>query len=108
MPTRGNDLLALPGGARPRFAYGAVVEVAGLRNPRGQIENFREGLLAAMLDRDASGAFVRKAGIMGVVVDGGAIAPGRRWEWTCRPSLGNGSSGSDLTGECVHIAARAR
>src|SRR5918997_2231804 len=74
--TRGLDLLALPTGARLRLGAGAVVEVTGLRNPCRQLDRFRPGLMAAVLDRDAEGRLVRKAGIMGVVLAGGAVRPG--------------------------------
>ena len=74
--TRGVPLLALPRGTRLRFAAGAVVEVTGLRNPCAQIDDFRPGLLAAVLDRDAEGRLVRKAGVMGVVLVSGRVAPG--------------------------------
>ena len=74
--TRGLDLLGLPVGARLRFGQQALVEITGLRNPCAQIEAFRPGLLAAVLGRDAEGRLVRKAGIMGIVLEGGAVAPG--------------------------------
>jgi MOSC domain-containing protein YiiM len=74
--TRGVDLLALPTGARLRLGGEAVVEVTGLRNPCGQLDTFRPGLMAAVLDRDADGELIRKAGVMAVVVTGGEIRPG--------------------------------
>jgi MOSC domain-containing protein YiiM len=74
--TRGVDLLGLPTGARLRLGTDAVIEVTGLRNPCGQLNGLRPGLMAATLDRDADGTLVRKAGIMGVVVSGGEIRPG--------------------------------
>ncbi len=74
--TRGLDLLALPAGALLRFGEEAVVRVTGLRNPCAQLDNFRPGLMQAVLDRDAEGNLVRKAGIMGVVVRGGAVRAG--------------------------------
>ncbi len=74
--TRGLDLLGLPVGARLRLGEDAVVEITGLRNPCAQIETFRPGLLAAVLGRDAQGRVVRKAGIMGIVLEGGEIRPG--------------------------------
>jgi hypothetical protein len=74
--TRGVDLLGLPRGALIRLGRDAVVEVTGLRNPCGQIEAFMPGLLAQMIDRDAAGRVVRKAGIMGVVRAGGVVRPG--------------------------------
>jgi MOSC domain-containing protein YiiM len=50
--------------------------VAGLRNPCGQINGFREGLLKEVLGRDDDGKLVRRAGVMAVVLRGGAIRPG--------------------------------
>jgi MOSC domain-containing protein YiiM len=74
--TRGIDLLALPTGARLHFGGAAVVEVTGLRNPCLQLNEFQDGLMAAVLDRDDEGNLVRKAGVMGVVVAGGDVSPG--------------------------------
>jgi MOSC domain-containing protein YiiM len=69
------DLLALPRGAI--LAIGeARIEITGLRNPCAQIEAFRKGLLAAVLDKAPDGALIRKAGVMGVVLEGGEITPG--------------------------------
>lgn len=73
--TRGLDLLGLPQGSLLRVGAGAVLEVTGLRNPCAQIERFRAGLLAAVLDRGPNGEIVRKAGIMTVVRAGGAVRP---------------------------------
>lgn len=74
--TRGLDLLALPAGTLLRLGDDAVVEVTGLRNPCVQLDAFRQGLTAAVLDRDEDGALVRKSGIMGVVREGGEVRPG--------------------------------
>jgi MOSC domain-containing protein YiiM len=75
--TRGLDLLGLPTGTLLRLGSGgAVVEVTGLRNPCVQLDRFRPGLMKAVLDRDAEGALVRKAGVMAVVLAGGAVRPG--------------------------------
>ena len=74
--TAGLDLLALPRGTLLRLGADAVVEVTGLRNPCKQIDGFRTGLLKRVVGRDSAGAVVRKAGIMGVVVSGGRVAPG--------------------------------
>nr|WP_277988398.1 MOSC domain-containing protein [Salipiger thiooxidans] len=73
--TRGIDLLALPRGTR--LALGeAEVEVTGLRNPCAQISGFRSGLLSEVLLRTPEGGLVRRAGIMAVVIRGGAVMPG--------------------------------
>ncbi|HEX5368326.1 MAG TPA: MOSC domain-containing protein [Dehalococcoidia bacterium] len=74
--TRGIDLLALPTGTRLHFGAAAIVEVTGLRNPCAQLNGLQAGLMAATLDRDASGNLVRKAGIMGMVITGGEVRPG--------------------------------
>jgi MOSC domain-containing protein YiiM len=74
--TRGIDLLGLACGTRLHLGDDAIVEVTGLRNPCAQLDRLLPGLMAAVLDRDDDGALVRKAGIMGVVVHGGFVAPG--------------------------------
>ena len=71
--TRGIDLLGLPTGARLRLGDDAVVEVTGLRQPCRQLDKCQDGLMAAVLDRDAQGNLIRKAGIMAVVVQGGEV-----------------------------------
>jgi len=74
--TRGIDLLGLPTGARLRLGDSAVVEITGLRNPCGQLDGLRQGLMAATLARDEHGKLIRKAGVMGVVIVGGAVRAG--------------------------------
>lgn len=74
--TRGIDLLGLPAGTLLRLGATAVVEVTGLRNPCAQLDRFAPGLMQAVLDRDAAGGLVRKAGIMAVVRTGGTVRPG--------------------------------
>lgn len=76
LTTRGVDLLALPTGTRLLLGDEAVVELTGLRNPCSQIERFQPGLTAKVLDRDANGALVRKAGVMGVVRRSGVVRAG--------------------------------
>lgn len=74
--TRGIDLLGLPTGARLHIGNTAIVEVTGLRNPCAQLDNFQPGLMNAVLDRDAQGNLLRKAGIMGIVQTGGEVRSG--------------------------------
>jgi hypothetical protein len=74
--TRNVDLLGLPLGARLHLGEAAIVEVTGLRNPCGQLDRIRPGLMAATLERDEHGRLIRKAGIMAVVVAGGWVCPG--------------------------------
>lgn len=74
--TRGIDLLGLPTGTRLQFGDAAVVELTGLRNPCSQLDAFKPGLMAAVLDRDADGNRIRKAGVMAVVAVGGEVRVG--------------------------------
>lgn len=74
--TRGLDLLSLPTGTRLRIGASAELMLTGLRNPCKQIDRFQPGLMAAVLDRDAEGHTVRKAGVMAIVTAGGSVAAG--------------------------------
>lgn len=74
--TRGIDLLALPAGALLRIGSTAVIEITGLRNPCAQLEGIQPGLMAAVLDRDEAGNLIRKAGVMGIVLETGTVQPG--------------------------------
>lgn len=74
--TRQVDLLGLPTGAVLHIGDTARVRLTGLRNPCIQLDRFRPGLMAATLDRDASGNLIRKAGVMAVVLAGGEVRPG--------------------------------
>lgn len=74
--TAGVDLLGLPVGTELALGQHAVVRLTGLRNPCAQIDGFRRGLMAAVLDRDAAGRLVRKTGVMSVVLAGGVVRPG--------------------------------
>ena len=74
--TTGLDLLALPTDAVLRIGDSAVIRITGLRNPCTQLDGFQQGLTAAVLDRDAAGNLIRKAGIMGIVLTGGDVRPG--------------------------------
>lgn len=73
---RGLDLITLPRGTRLKIGEKAEIEVTGLRNPCHQIDSFRPGLLKHMVGRDAQGRVVLKAGIMGVVLEGGEARAG--------------------------------
>ena len=72
--TRGVDLLSLSTGTTLRLGEDVLLAVTGLRNPCRQIEDFESGLLQRVLVRDGDGRIVRRAGVMAVVVRGGAIA----------------------------------
>lgn len=73
--TRGIELLALPAGTTLHIGDSAIIEVTGLRNPCTQLDGIQPGLMQAVLGRDADGNPIRKAGIMGIVLQGGAVKP---------------------------------
>ena len=74
--TSGIDLLTLPLGTRLHLGADAVVEITGLRSPCSLINKFQDGLMKALISRDEDGHVVRKSGVMGIVVAGGAIGGG--------------------------------
>lgn len=74
--TRNLDLLGLPAGTHLRIGKNAAVELTGLRNPCAQLDGFRAGLRHAVLDQDADGHLIRKAGVMAVVISGGWVEAG--------------------------------
>ncbi len=76
--TRGIDLAALPQGTELYIGghLGPVVRITGLRNPCAQLDRFRPGLTAAVLDRAPDGMLIRKAGVMGVVLVSGIVSAG--------------------------------
>ncbi|ODH48905.1 hypothetical protein GX48_04954 [Paracoccidioides brasiliensis] len=87
--TVGVDLLSLGKGTKLWFINAttravptrevAVVEVTGLRDAGPQIDEFQKGLQERLLVRDGKGGIVgRRAGIMGIVVDGGEVKSGMR------------------------------
>ena len=84
--TTGLDLLSLPRNSLLKIGNQVVLEVTGLRNPCAQIERFRPGLLAAVLDRGPNGELIRYAGIMTLARMGGAIRPGDQIEVELPPT----------------------
>ena len=74
--TREVDLLSLPTGSRLDLGADAVIEVTGLRNPCVQLDTYQHGLQRAVLDRDADGRLIRRAGVMAVVLCDGVVRPG--------------------------------
>lgn len=80
--TSGIALLALPTGTKLAIGDSAVVEITGLRNPCVQIDQFQSGLMHALLDRDADGNLIRKAGVMAIVHSSGEVHPGDQIEIT--------------------------
>ncbi|MBC7777538.1 MAG: MOSC domain-containing protein [Phycisphaerae bacterium] len=74
--TSGLNLLELPRNTHLLIGESAIVKVTGLRNPCNQLDGIQEGLMKAVLGRDENGNLIRKAGIMGVVLQGGIVWAG--------------------------------
>ncbi|MCS0673590.1 MOSC domain-containing protein [Cytobacillus firmus] len=74
--TAGINLLELPAESILFIGTSAAIQVTGLRNPCAQIDQFHPGLLKAVIDQDGDGNLIRKAGIMGVVLESGEVKPG--------------------------------
>ena len=74
--TRGIALAELPEGTELSLGEDAVVQLTGLRNPCVQIDRFRKGLLAETVEQLSSGCRRFRAGVMGVVLQGGTVAAG--------------------------------
>ena len=74
--TSGIDLLGLPAGTILRIGGEAAIEITGLRNPCAQLDDFRPGLMAAVMGRGADGSSVPKPGVMAIVLSGGIVMTG--------------------------------
>lgn len=74
--TEGVDLLRLPQNTLLCIGASAVVRITGPRNPCHQLDKFRQGLMAAVLDRAPDGTLIRKAGVMSVVQAAGEVRAG--------------------------------
>lgn len=74
--TRGIPLLELAPGTRLHIGESAVVELSGVRNPCKQLDAVDERLLSQVALKAPDGTTVRKAGVMGVVVEGGVVRAG--------------------------------
>jgi len=75
LTTAGLDLHALPTGSLLRIGS-CLLAVTGVRHPCRQIEAFRSGLLGQVLRRREDGRTERRAGVMGVVIEGGRVRAG--------------------------------
>jgi MOSC domain-containing protein YiiM len=85
LTTEGLALGDLATGSVLRLGETALIAVTGLRNPCHQIEAFQPGLLERLSYRDDEGAWVRRGGIMAVVLLGGTVAVGDAIEVAAPP-----------------------
>lgn len=74
--TENLDLLSLPQNTILRLGSTVTLRITGLRNPCAQLDNYEQGLVKAVLDKDLSGNLIRKAGVMAVVKVGGTVRVG--------------------------------
>lgn len=73
--TEGIDLFGLPTGTVLRLGDEAMIVLTGLRNPCGQINGLREGLLSELRVK-VDGETIRRGGVMSMVVNGGEVRAG--------------------------------
>jgi MOSC domain-containing protein YiiM len=74
--TRGLAFLDLAPGTKLHIGDTAVIEITGCRNPCNQLDAVDERLLAQVAIKDGDGGIIRKAGIMGIVLEGGVVRAG--------------------------------
>ena len=74
--TRGIELLQLPRDTVVQLGANVRLRITGLRNPCGQIETHRKGLLKMLVSTNEQGEVERRGGIMAVVVCGGTVSAG--------------------------------
>ncbi len=73
--TSGVQLTSLPHATRLVFPSGAAIELTGIRTPCKQLNTFQDGLLAAVREKNESGAFRRPVGVLAIVVASGVVSP---------------------------------
>jgi len=74
--TSGIELLSLPEDTILNIGSEVKIKITGLRNPCSQLDNYQQGLMNAVLDRDTNGTLIRKAGVMAIVLKGGTVTVG--------------------------------
>lgn len=87
--TSGIDILHLPQNTILHLGGQAQIKITGLRNPCSQLNEFQDGLMKAVLDKDEEGNLIRRSGIMSVVLKSGEVKAGDpiRIEWPDKPHL---------------------
>lgn len=83
--TSGLELLALPRDTRIKIGSSAELQITGLRNPCAQLDTYQPGLMQAVLEHDSTGALIRKAGVMAIVLHSGWVQAGDKLQLTLPP-----------------------
>ena len=76
--TRGLAILDLAPGTRLHIGDSAVIEITGLRNPCNQLDSLDARLLKQVAQKCDDGSIIRRAGVMGIVREGGVVRAGDR------------------------------
>lgn len=76
--TQGIKLLDLPKDSILSIGDTAKIKITGLRNPCNQLNDIKDGLMNAVLDKDKEGNLIRKSGVMGIVLSGGEVKIGNK------------------------------
>lgn len=76
--TEGIELLNLPKDTLLSIGETVKIMITGLRNPCKQLDSLKDGLMKAVLDKDKEGNLIRKAGVMGIVLEGGEVKIGNK------------------------------
>ena len=74
--TRGLPILDLAPRTRLQIGESAVIEITGLRNPCNQPDSLDARLLKQVAQKCDDGSVIRRAGVMGIVVEGGVVRAG--------------------------------
>lgn len=76
LTTSGLELGDLPVGSTLRLGDDVIISLTGFRDPCSQIENFQEGLRAAVSFKPESGPQLFRNGVMAMVIRGGIVRVG--------------------------------
>ena len=76
--TEGIELLNLPKDTLLSIGETVKIMITGLRNPCKQLDSLQDGLMKAVLDMDEEGNLIGKAGVMGIVLEGGEVKIGSK------------------------------
>ena len=71
--TTGIDLLSLPLNTVLSIGNTAKIKITGTRKPCSQLNQIKDGLMNAVIDKDAEGDVLFKAGVFGMVLQDGDI-----------------------------------
>lgn len=74
------DLMNLPFGTQLKIGPEVLIKLSGVRNPCAQLEGLQTGLMKALLVLDENEKQISKAGVMGIIKNGGIVSTGDKIE----------------------------